>query len=216
MMYTECPSCQKQHPITVKKLRLSAGAFTCNRCYVNFDPVDYLNERSFFGLYQKSEEIVSDDNDEGLSFSKYWKYGVIISLFIFVMQIYWFKGETLVQTKTFRPWLHSACSVLGCSLAVYKNLDEFNVLNVSFNPVDKNAYTLKAQLINQADFAQNQPAIKLILKNFVGGIFAERIFQPEEYTANHLRQIEPDQSTQVKLVIATPSKKIGGYHFELI
>jgi hypothetical protein len=215
-MHTECPSCKKQHPITVKKLRLSEGRFTCNRCYISFDPVEYLSERSFFGLYQKGEPVISDKERERLSFANYWKYGIALSLFVFALQIYFFKGDALVQNKTLRPWLSSITSVFGSSLAPYKNSEEFSVLNVSFDPVDQNTFLLKAVLINQADFPQNQPTIKLILKDFVGDVFAERLFQPQEYAKNKQAQIEPEMSAEIKLIIAAPSKKIGGYHFEII
>lgn len=211
-MHTECPSCKKQHSISVEKLRLSEGEFTCNRCYSKFDPVEHLSERGFFGLYQKNSS--AKQNDTGLS--QFWTRGIIISFLIFAFQIYWFKGDALVQNKSVRPWLNSVCSVIGCSLAPYKNSEELSVLNVSFNPANKNAYVLKAQLSNKANFPQHQPAVRLILKDFVGRVFAERIFHSQEYAKNAPTQIKPDMSTEIKLTIATPSKKIGGYHFELI
>lgn len=214
-MYTECPSCSKKHPITVKKLRGSHGEFLCDRCYTTFNPVDLLNERSFF---KKNEGIKSEaelENSEDL-FSGYWKYGVTLCTLLFLLQVYLFEGDALAQNKTTRPWLQKICSIVDYPLAPYKNSDEISILNVSFDPADEGTYVLKASLLNQADFSQNQPSIKLVLMDFVGESFAERIFHAKDYSKNTTTQINPDMTSEIKIIIAAPSNKIAGYRLELI
>jgi len=214
-MYTECPSCSKKHPITVKKLRVSHGEFLCDRCYTTFNPVDLLNERSFF---KRNEGIKSESELETseVSLSEYWKYGVALCALIFLLQVYLFEGAAIAQNKTARPWLQKICSIVNYSLAPYKNSDEFSVLHVSFDPSDEDTYVLKASLLNQADFSQNQPSAKLSLIDFVGETFAERIFHPQEYSKNNIAQIKPDMTIAIKIIIAAPSNKVAGYRFELI
>jgi predicted Zn finger-like uncharacterized protein len=214
-MYTECPSCSKKHPITVKKLRVSHGEFLCDRCYTTFNPVDLLNERSFFkkneGIKSESELETSEDILSG-----YWKYGVTSCVLILLLQVYLFEGNALAQNKVVRPWLQKICSIVNYPLAPYKNSDEFSILGVSFDPASEGTYVLKASLLNQADFSQNQPSIKLALMDFVGETFAERIFHAKDYSKNTITQINPDMTTEIKIIIAAPSNKIAGYHFELL
>lgn len=214
-MYTECPSCSKQHPITAKKLRISQGEFLCDRCYITFDPIDLLYENRFF---RKNKGIKTDaeiDASEDM-FSGRWKYGLVFCTLLFFLQVHLFEEDAFVQNKTIRPWLQKLYSAVNYPLAPYKNSDEFSVLSVSFDPADESTYILKASLTNEAIFSQNQPASKLELMDFAGKTFAERIFHPKEYSKQNVAQIEPNMSTEIEIIIATPAQKVAGYRFELI
>ncbi|MCK5829407.1 MAG: DUF3426 domain-containing protein [Methylococcales bacterium] len=214
-MHTECPSCFKKHPITEKKLLLSKGEFLCNRCYITFDPNDHLSEK---GLFKKNSESSSDSELDSPtdSLSEFWKYGAGLFTLILLLQIYFFKGETIAHNKTIRPVLQKVCSILNYPLAPYKNSEEFKVLKVSFDPADNGTYVLNASLINQADFSQNQPSTKLALMNYVGETFAERIFHPKDYVINNITEIKPGMMTEIKIIVAVPSEKVAGFRFELI
>ncbi len=214
-MYTECPSCSKQHTITVEKLRISQGEFLCNRCYTTFDPVELLNKGGFFKRKNpiKTESELESTGDFILD---YWKFCLGACGFIFLLQVYFFEGDALVQNKTIRPWLEKISSVVNYPLTPYNNLDEFSVLHVSFDPSGENTYILKASIVNEADFIQNQPRVKLTLNDFVGQAFAERIFYPKDYSKKINTQIKPDMATEIIMTIKAPSKKVGGYRFELI
>lgn len=213
-MRTICPSCYKEHTITVKKLDTSEGEFLCNRCYVTFDPVENLSEKGFFKNKKpiKTEKELQN-TDMPLDF---WQYGLALCAFIFMLQIFLFEGDSLAQNKILRPWIERICSTVGYPLTPYKNLKEFNIIYVSLDPTDNESYVLNASFINQSDYSQDQPSIKLVLKDFVGDIFAERIFHPDEYSKNSISPITPDMTTKIKMVIAAPENKIGGFHFELI
>lgn len=214
-MYTECPSCNKQHRITVEKLRVSQGEFLCNRCYATFDPVELLSQNSFFKR-KSSIKTESELEKTGDFLLDNWKFFLGFSAFIFLLQVYFFEGDALVQNKTIRPWLEKISSVVNYPLTTYNNSNEFSVLHVSFDPSGENSFFLKASIVNQADFSQNQPRVKLILNDFVGQTFAERIFQPKDYSKNINLQIEPDMSTEIMMTIKAPAKKVGGFRFELI
>ena len=214
-MYTECPSCNKQHRITAEKLRVSQGEFLCNRCYATFDPVELLSQSRFFKR-KNSIKTESELEKTGDFLSDSWKFCLGLSAFVFLLQVYIFEGDALVQNKTIRPWLEKISSVVNYPLTPYNNLNEFSVLQVSFAPSRENTFILKASIVNQADFSQNQPRVKLILNDFVGQTFAERIFHPKDYFKNTNLQIKPDMSTEIMMTIKAPAQKVGGFRFELI
>ena len=98
----------------------------------------------------------------------------------------------------------------------YKNLDELTILQGSLEPTEREYFVFKAVFINQSDFKQDYPSVKLILQNFTGETIAERIFQPQDYLKNKLSQIQPEESAEISMKIVAPSKKMGGYSFEFI
>ncbi|MCF6204574.1 MAG: zinc-ribbon domain-containing protein [Methylococcaceae bacterium] len=214
-MYTECPSCNKQHRITVEKLRVSQGKFLCNRCYVTFDPVELLSQTSFFKR-KNSIKTESELEKTGDFLSDNWRLCLALCAFVFLLQVYFFEGDALVQNKTIRPWLEKISSVVNYPLTPYNNSNEFSVLHVSFDPSIDNTFILKASIVNQADFSQNQPRVKLILNDFVGKTFAERIFYPKDYSKNTNLQIKPDMSAEIMMIIKAPAEKVGGFRFKLI
>ncbi|NOR81724.1 MAG: DUF3426 domain-containing protein, partial [Methyloprofundus sp.] len=81
----------------------------------------------------------------------------------------------------------------------------------------KDSYRLQISLINHADFSQPPPYLQLTLQNFYGGIFAQRIFSPQEYinkTATS-EPIERSATLNINFLIAKPEQEVGGYAIEL-
>ncbi|MCK5888518.1 MAG: DUF3426 domain-containing protein [Methylococcales bacterium] len=211
MVHTTCPLCNKQHPITEKKLKTLDDDFLCKRCYTSFNPRKQLSRNHLFprGGYLK------DGTPD--KFYNYYKYGLLACVLVFMFQIYHFEADTLVHNKTLRPWLNKLSSILNYPLVPYKNIDEFTILNVSFKPSGKDKYTLKTSFINQSDFPQNKPFLKLALIDYVGTVFAERTFLPHYYSQNN-EPIPPNKLVDIEMIFAAPedAKKIGGYRIELI
>ncbi len=146
-----------------------------------------------------------------------WTWAFSSCLLLLGFQIYYFEGYGLTQNTTVRPWLENICKPLKCQLPAYKNLDEFTILHGSFEPTaNRNHYIFKAVFVNQSEFKQNHPSIKLTLQNFNGQTTAERVFRPQDYLKNGQNQIKPEQSVEIIMNIVTPSEKMGGYSFELI
>ncbi len=149
--------------------------------------------------------------------SYWWTFGFIAALVLLLAQIVLVEREKLAQDPEQREWLEKICQQLPCGLPVYKNLDEIEILHGDFQLNDNSHYVFQTVISNQAPFAQAYPGIKLILLDFSGEAFAERVFYPAEYLtipANGL--LAASQTIEVSLNIAIPAQKIGGYTFELI
>jgi hypothetical protein len=149
--------------------------------------------------------------------SRWWTVGFVAGVMMLLAQIYLVEREKLAQDPEQREWLEKICQHLPCGLPVYKNLDEIEILHGDFQLNGNRHYVFQTVISNQASFAQAYPRIKLILLDFTGEAFAERIFYPTEYlnlTATQL--LAASQTVEISLNIAIPEQKIGGYTFELI
>jgi len=147
-----------------------------------------------------------------------WFAGFVIgSLFLFGQFIY-FEGSKLSQNVTFRPYLEIVCKGLGCQIADYQNLDEFEVLQGSYTPNSDNTVTFKAVINNQAPFKQRMPNIKLTLLDYNEQLLAQRIFDPKDHIpgAGKHASIAPDATVSISLTIAAPKAPIGGYTLDLV
>jgi hypothetical protein len=169
------------------------------------------DEDDEFSLFEKPEKK-EKEKEKGI-----WGLAFNSCLVLLAFQIYFFSGYGLTQNTTFRPWLEKTCKLINCQLPIYKNLDEFTILHGSFEPATNNKhYIFKAVFVNQSDFKQNHPSIKLTLQSFTGQIIAERIFRPEDYLKKTQLFIEPEMSSEIRMKIVAPAKTIGGYSFELV
>ncbi len=219
-MYTQCPECHKPHPLTVDELRTSHGMMNCDVCNAVYDALELLSE----GSCDQQQDAASADIaliDQSLKQkvpdkSIYWNSGCILLLTLLLLQIYYFEADKFIQHPQFRALIEKPCAKLpDCRLPAYKNLNELSVINSSFESVNQH-YHFKTTIINQAQFAQIKPAIKLSLLNFQGNEFISRIFYPKDYSKHPQALIDPDGSIDINLSIATPDSKIAGYQFELI
>ncbi len=149
--------------------------------------------------------------------SRWWTVGFVAAVILLLAQIYWVEREKLAQDPEQREWLEKICRPLPCQLPVYKNLDEIEILHGDFQLNGNTHYVFQAVISNQASFAQTYPRIKLVLLDFTGAVFAERIFYPAEYlNQTSIPLLAAAQTVEVSLNIAIPEQKIGGYTFELI
>ena len=204
-MLTQCSQCKKNYSLSIEELRLCSTELFCSHCD------EMLGKLRLF----KSDFFVNNKVNHHSYFST-WLIGIFICLGLFLAQLYALKGDKLGQNPEQRIWLEKICQALSCHLPVYKNLDEFEILQGDFQ-LKKNHYEFQTVLSNQAQFKQYYPRIKLVLLDFSGQIFAQRIFYPREYLGFEPTQLMPAFETiEVNLKIALPTQKVGGYTFELI
>lgn len=153
-----------------------------------------------------------------ISGNGYWKFGVILGVFMLIGQIVYFEGYAFSQNVAMRPFLSKLCRFVNCQLPVYKNLDELNILQSSFTSLSEQSYLFRVVLNNQADFPQDYPNIRLTLLDYNGNPFAYRVFHPSEYLAedSDATVMDADATTEISLKIAAPNGKIGGSSFDLV
>ncbi|OQK16144.1 hypothetical protein AU255_13645 [Methyloprofundus sedimenti] len=149
--------------------------------------------------------------------SQRWLAGVILGLFLLAFQVYYFKGYSLSQNPQIRPWINIFSTKLNYPLPVYRNLAEFSTIGSKLKLVSPGNYQVQISFINHADFAQRLPDILVSLHNLHGGLFARRIFTPEEYLSNENTPeiIESSANANIDFFITVPDQEIGGYSIEL-
>ncbi len=211
-MLIECPECHQTHSLTTEEFQKSDGTTTCPECCCKFDPLANLAEtvaaREPFP-WEKSE-------DKPIS-NSFWFLGVLAGLLLLGFQFLYFKSDDLEQNQIIRPWLLHLCKLTDCRLSRYHNANEFSVLHSSFE-LQNNHYTLQAAIRNEAPFPQNFPDIKLTLLSYSGAHVAQRIFYPKDYLEQNLTEdsLDPSETFTIKLDIALPEAKVGGFSIEIL
>ena len=146
-------------------------------------------------------------------------FGVPLLLALLVLQIGLFEGNHLAQDERLRPWLEIACGELGCSLPQYKDVRQIQIIDRALQPAPDDIDGLEFILVvaNEARFAQAFPAIKLVLTEVTGKPVAARIFSPGEYLdENQTGPMPVGKPFEIRLLLAKPSREVGGFNFELI
>ncbi len=222
-MFTRCPNCQKTQPLTVAQLRNSRAIVFCDDCLILFDALELLSDTA----NEPSKEIEASNETltttvlpwekEHLPNPAYWRFGVLLAALLLTVQAVYFEHAAFIQNPKFRSVLEKLCQPLSCQLPVYKNLAEFTVMQGTFTPLPDGNYTFTAVISNQASFAQDYPNIQLILQDYTGRSFTQRIFHPQEYLSENAMaaNMPPDATIAISLKIAAPKTPVGGYNFEL-
>lgn len=207
-MRIQCPQCNKAYAFSADDLSHLKNELYCKKCRYQFNRLKLLKEVLSYEKKQSSNIRIKSP-------LKVWRVATGLLAALFAFQVYFFEWEKLAQNATLRPWLNKICLFAYCQLPVYKNLNEFSLLHGAFEAVD-NHFIFKTALTNQANFPQETPSVKLILINYTGNSFAERVFLPRHYNSLHSDLIEPEASIEIEIEIATPTTPVGGYRFELI
>jgi len=131
----------------------------------------------------------------------------------------YFEGTAFSRNPEFRPSLEKLCGQLNCQLPVYKNPDEFVVLQSSLSALPDRSQLFRAVTRNRAAFTQPYPSLELTLLDYAENPFARRIFRSQDYLINAqaaTSAMRPDATAAISLNIAAPKTNVGGYTFKLI
>ena len=85
------------------------------------------------------------------------------------------------------------------------------------HPNAKNALIINAVIVNNADYRQPYPVMKITLSNTSGLMVASRNFAPIEYLdadINIRKGMPPHQPIQIVLEIADPGKNAVNFQFD--
>lgn len=217
-MFTRCPKCQRTQPLTIEQLRASRGMLRCVQCSELFDALMFISETEAADTIESGAANPLPWDYRKQPDKPYWRLGFILGLMLLAVQFVYFEGHALIQKPGIHLWAEKICVQLNCTLPIYQNIDELEVLHRSLTLLPDKNYSFKIVVSNQAAFRQKYPNINLTLLNFNGQAFARRLFIPGDYLSDALGSgiIEANATTEINLKIATPKTKIGGYDFNLI
>lgn len=120
-----------------------------------------------------------------------------------------------VRDPRYRPWFEMLCLVARCELPLLRDLDSVHILQrrVSAPPGEPRALLVRATLVNDANFPQPYPELRLSFLDGNGREQASRWFEPREYledpatTAALAAGMPPKQPVAVRLELVDPGEE---------
>ena len=115
-------------------------------------------------------------------------FGVALALVVLAAQVaYYFRTEIAVLIPETRPYLAVACATLKCDLKLPRRPKQMAIESSDLQADGRrdNVIVLNAVLRNQAQFAQEYPALELTLTDERDEAVARRVLMPAEYLAGH-------------------------------
>jgi hypothetical protein len=96
-------------------------------------------------------------------------------------QMAWRQRDYLaVAHPQLRPWLEQACTLAGCKLGAWHDIDVVKVESSAFNKAGEQQFRVSINLRNAAAWPVATPSVLLSLSNADGQIVLRRVFSPAE------------------------------------
>jgi predicted Zn finger-like uncharacterized protein len=115
-----------------------------------------------------------------------WSLGALLALALLAAQaVFYFRTEIAVLLPETRPQLLAACKALGCDLRLPRKpkLMAIESSDLQAEGRRENVIVLNAVIRNQAQFAQEYPALELTLTDERDEAVARRVLMPADYLA---------------------------------
>lgn len=146
-----------------------------------------------------------------------WLWAVAAGLgLVLGVQVLLADRARLAASADTRPWVETACSLLGCALPAWQEPDAFTMLERQVLPApgQPGVLQVEASFRNDARWAQALPLIELTLSTADGQVSGQRIFSPAEYMgSDDPQRLAPGQSVQARLLLAEPQPAADAFHF---
>jgi predicted Zn finger-like uncharacterized protein len=152
-----------------------------------------------------------------------WGLGLMLGVLALAAQAsYYFRTEIAVLVPESRPHLLAACKALGCDLRLPRRpkLMAIESSDLQAEGRRENVIVLNAVIRNQAQFAQEYPALELTLTDEHDEAVARRVLMPTDYLAG----VTPERMTQgigagadaaLRLYLDTSGLRAVGYRMYL-
>jgi predicted Zn finger-like uncharacterized protein len=152
-----------------------------------------------------------------------WTFGVALALAVLAAQaVHYFRTEIAVLVPETRPYLAAACATLKCNLKLPRRpkLMAIESSDLQADGRRENVIVLNAVLRNQAQFAQEYPALELTLTDERDEAVARRVLLPADYlagqTADQLAQgIGAGADAALRIYFDTGGLRAVGYRMYL-
>lgn len=145
-----------------------------------------------------------------------WTLLALLAALGLASQYLWQELPRYSQHASLRPVYEWACSLSGCELPVYSQIDAIQSSNLSVrsHPQRSDALAVNVEFRNNADFPQEFPVMVLSFNSASNSVIALREFAPQEYLDEALqnrRLLPPATPIQVALEIMDPGDDAVNY-----
>ncbi len=135
-------------------------------------------------------------------------------------QYVWSERYSLSGIPAFRPYLETACAVLGCDLPLRHDTAKLEVQEreIRNHPHVDDALLVSAIFRNTASFPQRYPIFEVAFSDVSGTPVAVRRFMPEEYLGgvDPSQGMAPGQQTRLMLEIIDPGVRAMSFQFDFL
>ncbi|MEO8011855.1 MAG: DUF3426 domain-containing protein, partial [Dokdonella sp.] len=147
-----------------------------------------------------------------------WILGSMLLALVLAGQIAWTERASWIDDARVRPWLDSACAMLGCHVPLRRDdaLLQLASRDIRPHPSEPGALIISATVHNAADFAQPFPAVSVTLSDLDEKRIAMRRFRPAEYAADsEIRDagLAAGASASIVFEVADPGRNAVAFEF---
>ncbi len=156
------------------------------------------------------------DSNQSRSKKRLWYLLSTAAVLGLVMQYLAYNKDELARDESYRGTYALACRIIGCQLPIQYDLDKVrsNNLVIRTHPNLDNVLVVDTIIINEANFEQPFPNLKLAFSDINGRTVASRIFKPSQYLGGEMigeSQMPAQQPIQLSLEIVDPGANAVNY-----
>jgi len=147
---------------------------------------------------------------------------ILILFLVSFLQLAYFRAfELTFAMPSATPYIEMFCEKVNCRYSgpLDKNKIQLLSRDVRVHPTEEKALLISAAMINNADFAQPYPDVKIRLSDISGNIVAERIFTAKTYignTTNPFSLMKSKIPVHIKFEVVDPGKDAVNFEFSFL
>ncbi|WP_367155614.1 zinc-ribbon and DUF3426 domain-containing protein [Methylomonas sp. HYX-M1] len=208
-MFSRCPHCDRQQPVSTQQLRETRGLLTCVACRRAFDALPSLSDEAGERINPIAAAPIDLPEHDRPNAQWPWLVGNAWLLLVLILQFVYFKAGPSWQQSYLYADLVALSARFGLNLPAYRNPSAWSVSHTELKPYLASGYKLSAVLTNQAAVNQALPDLKLAVTDLTGRTVAERIFPAGQFGGNALWT--PQQSLHIQLALVIPAIEPAGF-----
>jgi len=145
-------------------------------------------------------------------------FGTLIILTLVALQQVWSNRQALAWSDNWGGTIKSVCEYLPCELKAKRDIGKIKLLQRQLSPDEdqENLLDIKVLLINEADFEQPYPTIKIVFSNQNGEQVAVKSFLPEDYLDVDPKKALMPMGSEVHIGFKTEQPHPDALGFEFI
>lgn len=166
---------------------------------------------------QAVNEIIADRSHPLASFTWF----LVMSGFIFLLgvQVKVFFVPLYAQDEVVRPYLSLFCKIADCRLPLRKNPSRFTLTHarISLHPTQPGSIRIAVKLVNEAEYAQPFPDLRITLTDQVGWVVGRRTYSPDLYLGRNMKNLMgKGELASVNFDLAMPHEKAVGFEVDIV